>query len=273
MVRLASTRARMFRLALAAMALTARCCTAAHAGAWLQDKGHWQIIASFEASRANGGFDAQGHLDPTIKFDKLYVKCLVEYGWSDRVTLFAAPQYVIATSQPGRAQPITSLGDGAIEVGARVRLFHTFGVASFESSYTSAGPSDLSNSRRLDSAQVSELRLLYGTNYRLLGRNGFLDLEAAERFVSRPRPDETVLDATAGLWLNPKTLLLVQSFNTVSGANAMPPDTAFASNKVEVSMVRRLSERWSLQLGSFAVPAGRDALMEQGVVAAFWARL
>ena len=259
----------MVRLALMLTLISAG---AAQAGAWLQDKGHWQIIASFEASRANGGFDAQGHLDPTIKFDKLYMKCLVEYGWSDRMTIFAAPQYVLATSRPGAAQPITSLNDGAIEIGARLRLFHTFGVASFESSYTSAGPSDLSNSRRLDSAQVSEFRLLYGTNYRLLGRDGFLDLEAAERFVSRPRPDETVLDATAGLWLNPKTLLMVQSFNTVSGANAMPPDTFFSSNKIEVSMVLRLSERWSLQLGSFVVPAGRNALMEQGVVAAFWAR-
>lgn len=259
----------MHRLALA---LVLAMCGAAHAGAWLQDKGHWQIIASFEASRADAGFDPKGRADPTVKFDKLYMKTLVEYGWSDRVTIFAAPQFVIASSRPSRAAPVTSLRDSAIEIGTRLRLFHTWGVASLESSFTSAGPSDLSNSRRLDSAQVSEVRLLYGTNWRLMGRDGFLDLEVAERFISRPRPDETVFDATAGLWLGPKTLLMIQSFNTISGANAMPPDTPFASNKVEVSMVRRLSDRWSLQLGSFLVPAGRNALMEQGVAAAFWAR-
>jgi len=254
------------------LALTIAACGSAHAGAWLQDKGHWQIITSFEASRANAGFDQEGHIDPSVKFNKLYLKSLVEYGWSDRITVFVAPQYVIATSRPGPGAPVTSLRDSAIQLGTRVRLFHTFGVASFESSYTSAGPSDLSNSRHLDSAQVSELRLLYGTNVRLMGRDGFLDLEAVERFISRPRPDETVFDATAGIWLNPKTLLMIQSFNTISGANAMPPDTAFASTKLEVSMVRRLSERWSLQLGSFQVPAGRNSLMEQGVAVAFWAR-
>ena len=259
----------MHRFVLALALLSA---SGAHAGAWLQDKGHWQIIASFEASRAAAGFDERGAADPGVKFDKLYMKTLIEYGWSERYTLFAAPQYVIATSEPGRGQPVTALRDSAIQLGLRARLFHSFGIASLETSFTSAGPSEVSNSRHLDSAEVVELRLLYGTNFTLLGRGGFFDVEAAERFVSRPRPDETVLDATAGLWLTPKTMLMLQSFNTLSGADALPPDTPFRSAKLELSLVRRLSERWSLQFGAFTVPSGRNALMEQGVAVAFWAR-
>lgn len=245
----------------------------AHAGAWLQDKGHWQIITSFETARADAGFDAQGRVDPTIKFDKLYLKSLIEYGWSDRITLYVAPEFVIAKSTPARDAAVVPMRDAAIEMGARMRIFHAFGVASLQTSFKSAGPSDLSNSRGLTSAQIAEIRVLYGTNFHLFRLDGFLDLEAAERWVSRPRPDETVFDAALGLWLGSKTLLMLQSFNVVSGNNAMPPDTAFRTNKLEVSLVRCLSQRWSIQMGAFASPAGRDSLEEQGLETAIWLHL
>lgn len=253
---------------LAAAALLLAGAAQAQAGAWLQEPGQWQVIASFEASRASSGFDAQGRLDPDVEYDKLYMKSLVEYGWSERTTFFAAPELVLASYAPDRRTR-----DVAIEMGMRTRLFRSFGVASLQTSYKTAGPSDLSNSNLFTSAEVSEVRLLYGTDFRVMGRDGFLDFEAGQRFISRPRPDETVFDTTAGVWLAPKTLVMLQSFSTISGGNALPPDSEFRTVKLEMSTVQRLSPRWSLQLGVFATLDGRNSLNEQGLAAAFWVRL
>jgi hypothetical protein len=238
----------------------------AQAGAWTEDKGHWQIITSFEAANAAAGYDADGRPDPAIKYDKLYLKSLVEYGWRDGVTLFAQPEFVLAKS------PSMDTSDAALEIGARLRLSQRYGIFSLQVSYKLAGPPDLSNSRGNDSAQIAELRSLYGTNFHLFGRDGFVDIETAQRWITRPRPDETVLDGTLGLWLGPRNLMMLQSFNVISGENAELPYTDFRNHKIELSVVRVLSPRWSLQTGAFFSPAGKNSLVEQGLETALWLR-
>lgn len=239
----------------------------AHAGAWTQDKGHWQIITSFEGANAAAGYGADGRLDPSIKYDKLYLKSLIEYGWRDGITLYAQPEFVLAKS------PGMDTSDAALEIGARMRLNRRFGIFSMQASYKIAGPPDLSNSRGNDSARIAELRFLYGSNFHVLGRDGFLDIESAQRWITRPRPNESVLDGTLGLWLTPKDLMMLQSFNVISGAGAEPPYTDFRNHKVELSFVRCLSPRWSLQIGGFVSPMGKNSLVEQGVETALWLRL
>lgn len=253
-----------------ALLLCLAMCGAARAGAWTQERHHWQIITSFESMHADAEFGATGERDPSAKFDKLYLKSLIEYGWSDSVTLFAAPEFVIAKST--RDGVVKPMRDSAIEIGVRNRLWRGFGVASLQTSYKSAGPSDLSRSMGGDSAQIAEVRLLYGTNLRFLGRDGFADIEVARRWVSRPRPDENLLDMAAGLWLDPRTMLMLQSFNTIGGGAAEPPYTDYRMHKLELSVIRRLSGRWSLQTGAFVSPAGRNSLVEQGVVVSLWLR-
>ena len=114
------------------------------------------------------------------------------------------------------------------------------------------------------------MRLLYGTNFKLFGRDGFGDVEVAERVITHPRPDETVLDLTGGIWFGTKTMVMLQSFNVVSGGDADSPDTYFRTHKIEMSVVRRLSPRWSVQLGAFLSPAGQNSLVEQGITIALW---
>ena len=248
------------------------CLTAgeARAGAWTQAKGHWQIITSFEAMHADATFDALGARDPSKSFDKLYLKSLVEYGWSDGITLFAAPEFVIAKST--QAGVVTQSADSAIEFGTRTRLSRRFGILSLQASYKTAGPSDLTNSAPHDSAEVAEIRLLYGTNFTWRGHSGFFDLEAAKRWLSPPRPGETVLDATMGLWLGPKTMVMLQSFNVIGTGSADPLAGDYRMHKLELSVLRCLSDRWSLQAGAFLSPAGRNSLVEQGVAVSLWLR-
>ncbi len=243
----------------------------ARAGAWTQANDRWQIISSIGVSRATKGFDDMSRATQPLKFDKIYVKSLIEYGWSDALTLFLAPEYVVADSTWANDPPVHA-HDFAGEGGARVRLSDAFGIVSLQASYKFAGRFDLSDSIGHSSARVTELRLLDGFAFKLIGDDGFADLEIAQRWITHPRPSETAIDATAGLWLDADTMVLLQSFNIVSGADAGPPYTYFRAHKVELSLVETLSDRWSVQFGGFLSPAGQNSIVEQGLTAALWTR-
>jgi hypothetical protein len=243
----------------------------ARASAWVQDSGHWQIIASLDVSRAGSGYDAQSRPDVSIGFYKYYLKSLVEYGWDDRITLFLAPEYAIAGEALPNKAPMRA-HDFGIEGGARVHLSDAFGILSVQSSFKFAGPFDLSNSVGHDSAYIGEVRLLDGFGFKLFRLDGFADVEVAQRFVSAPRPSETVIDLTAGLWITKNTMAMVQSFNTISGSDATPPYSYYRMHKIEASVVDHLWGRWFLQTGAYISPAGQNSLVEQGVTTAIWAR-
>ncbi|HVV63998.1 MAG TPA: hypothetical protein VHC42_00895 [Rhizomicrobium sp.] len=243
----------------------------ARAGAWTQNKGDWFVISSFDLTRAGKGFDDSGDADAPVKFNKSYMKNLIEYGWSDRLTLFAVTDYVVADARWAQETPIHAR-DASAEAGLRYRVTDRFGVWSVQASYKAAGPFDLSNSIEPDPARIEEVRLLYGAGFKLFGLDGFGDIEAAQRWITHPRPDETAIDLTAGLWLGPKTMVMLQNFNIVSAGDARPPYGYFRTHKLELSLVRRLTERWAVQLGGFISPAGQNSLVEQGVSISLWTR-
>jgi hypothetical protein len=251
-------------------------CVQAHAGAWTLKKHHWQIISDFEVARASFGYDAHARPHAPIKFDKTYSRTFAEWGWNDRLTLVVAPEYSTAVSAWNGGAPVTAI-DMGLEGGARYRLSDAFGVLSLQATLKYAGPFDLSHGpiQKYDSngrgaTRSEEARLLYGTSYKLFGRDGFVDAEAAERFITAPRPNETAIDLTAGLWLGSKTMVMAQSFNTISGGDAQAPFTYFRENKLELSVVRCLTERWSVQLGVYAAPAGQNTVAEQGIALSIW---
>ena len=244
---------------------------AAEAGAWTQERHQWFTITSFDVTSAAKGYGHDSRSDAPVKFQKFYVKDLVEFGLTDRITLFGVTDYVVANATWADETPVHAR-DASFEGGARYRIADSIGVLSVQSSYKKAGPFDLSNSIGLDPARIVEARLLYGTNFKLFGRDGFADIEAAQRWITHPRPDETVLDLTAGVWLGSKTMVMLQNFNVMSGGDALPPYTYFRTHKVEVSVVRRLWGRWSVQLGGFVSPLGQNSLVEQGASLALWTR-
>lgn len=251
---------------------------AAHAGAWTQDQDHWQAISSFDVTRAGKGYDGQSAPRAPVKFSKRFSKLLIEYGWSNSLTLILAPEYSTAASSWAGGTPVKAL-DMGVEAGARWRLTDTFGVVSLQASLKYAGPYDLSHGpiQQHDgvvhgSARRAEIRALYGTSFKLFGCDGFGDVELAERFVSSPFPNETAFDATAGLWLGSGTMVMAQSFNVVSGGDAEPPYTYFRTHKLELSLVQQLDEGWFIQIGGFVSPFGQNSLVEQGVTISFWSR-
>ena len=116
--------------------------------------------------------------------------------------------------------------------------------------------------------------MLYGLNFQWHEMDGFADLEAGESFLSRPRPNETPIDLTIGLWLDGDTMAMIQSFNLVgAGGGNLRSYPFFRSHKVEASLVRKLTERYSVQAGAFFSPAGQNALVEQGLCLSLWMNL
>ena len=243
---------------------------AAQGGAWTLKRGHWQVFTATTQSNAGMGFDRRGHATVATSFNKLLVQNCIEFGLTDYLTLFATPDYVMAHVRP-TALAAAQVRNSSFEGGARLLLDGRHGKLSLQGSYKTAGAFDLSVSAadRASGRQI-ELRLLYGTSFKLFGRDGFIDLQAGQRWIASPRPNETPVDLTAGLWITPHWMAMVQSFNIVSAGDARPPYTYYRSHKLEVSLVQKLSRHWSLQVGAFVSPAGQNALVERGVQVSLW---
>jgi len=239
-------------------------------GAWTMTRGHWQSFSAATSSQASRSFASDGSASIPTKFSKTLLQNTFEYGPTSYLTLFATPAYVIANVETPTV-PLTHVQNTSVEAGARVMLSaHRFGKLSIQGSYKTAGSFDLSVSAHHDSGRQIEVRLLYGTSFRFIGLDGFFDFQIAQRWISHPRPNETPVDITAGLWLTHNTMVMAQSFNVVSAGDALPPYGFYRTHKLEFSVVQRLSRHWSLQSGVFFSPAGQNALVERGVSVTLW---
>jgi len=239
------------------------------AGAWTLKKHHWQTFNATTLSSSRTSFSSARHTTALTKFRKLLTQNTVEYGLSDNITLFATPAYVTASQSSSTDKVIRAAGN-SIEAGVRILLLSHIGKLSLQTSYKAAGPFDLSDSANRTAARQLELRLLYGSSYKLFGCDGFFDAQAAQRWINHGRPDESAIDLTAGLWFRPDTMIMTQSFNIISGGGARAPFNYYRSHKVALSLVEKLSQHWSLQIGGFLSPAGQNALAERGLSVVLW---
>lgn len=260
----------MIRLALCLLCLLAR---PAWAGAWTQDAGHWQTISGVILSDADHSYDSNA----PIRFRRALFQVFAEYGLEDDITLFAATETAIVDARQGSA-PAFHADDSAIEGGARWRFdgwagLSDLGVFSVEVSGRAAGAFNFAVSAdRSTGGSGAQARLLYGRSFKVWDRDGFVDLEAGGQMLSGARPLEVPLDLTAGIWVDADDMAMLQSFNLFAGAGAVAAYPAFASHKLQLSWVRRFSDRFLLQAGAFFSPAGHNALVEQGLCLSVWNR-
>lgn len=257
------------RVLFAALFLTTLTAQAACAGAWTLDHGKVQVLTGIISSRASHRFDAHSDLSGKVVFNKLLTRSWMEYGLTDAVTLYWAPEYVLAEEGDGKAR-VTHFRSTSVEAGTRILLLSRIGMLAVQLSGKSAGAFDMSVSAGGESGSQFELRGLYGRNYKLFGCDAFVDIEAAERWISRPRPDELAIDATLGVWLGKRNLVMLQSFNTISASEAKPPFDYYRLHKLQVSLVQRITRRWSVEGGYFFAVAGQSIVQEQGFVAQIW---
>lgn len=244
----------------------------AQAAAWMQPAGTWQVIASVIATDAGHSFGGSGQASSATLFQRLLLQTDAEYGWNDHVTLFLRTETanVHVRDMAGDVTTVSNAFEGGVRYHLRDGLLLENDVVSAEAMARSAGAYNFSVSANGQAGgSAAGARLLYGAPFRLDGHDGFFNVEAGQRWLTRPRPDETVLDLTAGLWLGADSMVMLQSFNLVSGG-ARLPYTRFRSHKLQASYVWRWSPRLSLQAGAYFSPAGAHALQESGLVISLW---
>lgn len=206
-----------------------------------------------------------------IDFRKLLVTLHGEYGWNDWLTLILAPEYAHATlSRRGRKPERAN--DVGILSGARIRLLSESGITAVQVTAKSAGAFDMPVSAGGSPGRQIELRFLYGTNFVLLGHDGFFDAEIAQRWIAGPRADEVPIDLTLGLRVSKRNRILLQSFNIVAEGNARPPFGYYRSHKLSLSLVTDLRPGLSIESGAYFSPAGQNALVERGFSIGLWLR-
>lgn len=245
------------------------CADPAAGGAWTLNRDHTAVFTGVTASSASRFYDDNGGSAKHIVFGKLLFQSWMEYGLLNSVTAFAVPEYVLARSNiDGTATAYVR--SASIEGGLRILLLSRIGMLSVQTSVKSAGAFDMSTSASGEAARQFETRLLYGRSFTLFQRAGFLDIEVAKRWIARPRPDEIAFEGAAGYWVMRHDLVTVQSFTFMTTGPVRRPYRPYLLSKLQVSLVHKLSERWSLQSGYFMSLTGRNIVKEHGMVATLW---
>lgn len=239
-------------------------CPGACAAAWTLEEGTAQVLAEATWSFARHSFADAG----AVSFSKLFIKDTYEYGLSDGLTVFSMPEYVSASVH--RASGTIEAREFSYAGGARMRLYDRVGVTSVQFTYTRTTAFTMTVADGSAAGHEAELRLLHGNGFHLFGLNAFVDAEAGWRWNARPRPNEVVVDATAGIWLRRDVLLSGQSFAVFSAGYGDYPYTSYWQQKVALSLAWRLTDALCLQVGGFVSPSGRHVVAERGLSVSLW---
>jgi protein XagA len=236
------------------------------AGPWTQAKGKGQLIVKYEDMRADRGFDMDGLLAdlPAARRDTV-AGVFAEYGITDRLTVQFKGDW-----QSGEDAFVDYEGRGPVEIGVSWQVWRA--ERSAVSLY--AGYADGGEGRNAGYAAPGigdndwEVRAAVGHSFGGSGRWGltgsFVDLQAARR-MRQGLPDETRVDATAGVHLNRDWLVLAQAY----GGQADAGGPRWLS--VETSVVRDFGD-WSVQAGWRQAISGRETPESRGPVVALWRR-
>jgi hypothetical protein len=243
--------------------------TAALAGAWTLPPGEGQIIATVLGWTGSGA-PYGGVAAP--RESRVEAQVYAEYGIFDRLTLFGE----ISPERYALTPPTPDLYYGLdyTQLGMRGKFWSNDDwVFSGEASGFVPLAREASRPAQAgDTGGAVEGRLLVGRNFTLLATPAFLDAELGYRFRTAGPPDEWRGDVTIGLKWAPEWMGLLQVFNTISAASTHAEFPAWRSHMGQVSVVHRLDEHWSIQVGAFASVATVKTNSETGVLAALWRR-
>lgn len=262
-----------------AVACAAGLCAAAPAwaGAWPMEPGCIQAISAIYIDGAERAFDDEGDASLDADFTKIESSTFIEWGATPRLTLIAQPvvQHVTLSPEPGVSDETS--GFASSQIGARWLLGRPAGGAlSVQAALIAPGTGENVIAAPLgDGGGAAEARLLVGRGWGGEDRGAFAEIQLARRWRFDDYPDETRLDATFGVRPEAGWMVLAQGFSMwreTGDAGALPLP-ASRSHKIQVSMVRRVNDAASIQIGAFETYAGRNVVDERAGFAALWLRL
>ena len=238
--------------------------SAALAGAWPVEPGKTQVIAKYERTTADQGYDPDANLVDIAPRRDENLSVFVERGLTPRLTLQAK-----AGVTRGHDRWASYSGRGPVEVGLRWAVLR--GERSSLAVYAGAGEGGAGrNAGYAAPGQGSldlEARVLYGRSGVWRGREVYADLQAA-RLKRQGLADETRVDATLGVRPAKNWLFLAQTY--AGQADRSPVRSRWL--KHELSVVRTFGD-WSAQAGWRDTASGRETARDRGVVLALWRRL
>lgn len=239
----------------------------ASAGAWVQRKGHGQVILKLEDMHADRGFDPAGALKalPAERRDSA-VGVFAEYGLTDSLTFQVKGDW-----QSGEDAFVDYEGRGPVEIGvtwqawrderAAVSLYAGYadGGEGRNAGYAAPGVGD-----RDYEIRASVGRSFGATDGRLATTGSFVELQTARR-MRQGLADETRVDFTAGAHFGDHWMVLGQAYGGVAD------DRGPRWLSLEASVVRDFGP-WSVQAGWRQAVAGRETPQAAGPVIALWRR-
>jgi len=240
----------------------------AFAGPWLPKAGDGQLITSTIATYSDDGFES---IPNPTDLPRLTLCTHFEIGLTGNVTFVA--DGALQRFSPGDLNFGTSgyRLDKAM-AGLRVPIARwNRTVLSFEGLFGTDAVYDNNPHEIFASTRgAAEARLMLGRSFKLFGLDSFTALEAGGRWRSGPPADEASFDATLGMAPTPRSLLLLQSFSTVSIDDAQSPYRSYLLSKAQASAAYRLYGRTWLQVGGFASVVHSHTGAERGALVSFW---
>lgn len=250
----------------------------AEAGAWTQEAGSGQIINTFTYYTLSSGFGPDGEEIDQNRFAKIEYSPYIEYGVTDTLTIGAQP-FLQIIEQDRADGSVENAGLADVELFARQRLWEgENAVLSIQGLISVPGGYDPEANLPLGKGHVDvEARVLWGGGHEIKGVSMFYDVAAAYRKRFGGPSDEVHVDVTLGLTPWAGWQFLLQSFNTIGVGKADPGNTTdrgsvleFDRHKLQLSVVRDLTERVAVQVGGFSEFAGRNTGQGNGGFVALW---
>jgi hypothetical protein len=256
----------------------------AHAGAWTLPQSSGQVILTNLYYRASEEFTRGGHRQSFSndgEFTKYEFNPYIEYGLRDDLTLvlnlFARR---VAFSNDFSGEVNFGLADP--EIGLRYRL----SPPSAQTVWSVQGAIKLPVAFPHDTPPLGneqtdvEGRLLVGRGFSIGPRWAYWDLEVAYRFRDEAPADEIKLDATLGVSLTERWLVIGQFFGTRGLRNGSPVrirnnptiDINYDLYKAQLSIVYQLTQNVRLQGGYLRDLAGRNTGAGDAALFAVWFR-
>lgn len=252
------------------------------AEAWTQEAGHGQLILTASFFDIGTFFNPASKIQPFDyggRFRKYELNPYLEYGLTPRVTAVLNVRIpYLEYSNDFNAQ--RSLGFGDIEAGLRRRFNSQESATVFSGQMTVLFPTySMDRNPPPGNGQVDvDTRLLLGRGITFARRHGFWEIAGAYRYRSGPPADEFRSDATVGLDLTHRLMVMVQYFGITGLQNGRPFQVGTNPNvqsdfdlyKAQISLVVRMPHRTRFQIGWLDAFAGRNTGHGQEAIIAFW---
>lgn len=246
---------------------------AARAGAWPEESQHWLVINQFDYFQAPvQGYDQRGNPSGRGTFKQFEFSPYIEYGVTPEWTVGMQPRFQYADLRAGPTNSGSTTGTAQVNLFARYTLYKwDFDVLSFQAQFDTPGFANHHNPQVAEPNAEYEARMLYGHSFNLPWKwTGFLDAQLAYRRDAGPPADQIRWDTTLGIRPRPDWLVLVQTFFTFSLHNQTGVGPNYDLYRLQLSVVKQISDSVFLQLGGWHDMGGRNIALGNAVIAAIW---